>query len=126
MSGDVHVQFCERRWGKFLASTHLVITGSSKELLENKIKPAVIAFLKERGLSLSEEKTKITHINDGFNFLGFNLRKYKGKLLIKPAKENINIFLSKIRKTIKANATATTLNLIRILNPIMQGWGELL
>jgi len=101
-------------------------SGSSKELLENKIKPAVIAFLKERGLSLSEEKTKITHINDGFNFLGFNLRKYKGKLLIKPAKENINIFLSKIRKTIKANATATTLNLIRILNPIMQGWGELL
>ena len=101
-----------------------VITGSSKELLENKIKPAIIAFLKERGLSLSEEKTKITHINDGFNFLGFNLRKYKGKLLIKPAKESINAFLCKIRKTIKTNATATTLNLIRILNPIMQGWGN--
>jgi RNA-directed DNA polymerase len=59
-----------------------IITGSSKELLENKIKPAVIAFLKERGLSLSEEKTRITHINEGFNFLGFNLRKYKGKPLM--------------------------------------------
>jgi len=101
-----------------------VITGNSKEVLENKIKPALIAFLNERGLRLSEEKTKITHINEGFNFLGFNLRKYEGKLLIKPSKEGIKTFLDKIRQTIKSNATATTLNLIRILNPMIQGWGN--
>jgi RNA-directed DNA polymerase len=101
-----------------------IITGSSRELLEDKIKPAVIAFLNERSLSLSEEKTRITHINEGFDFLGFNLRKYHGKLLIKPSKEGVKAFLRKIRQTIKMNASATTLNLIRLLNPMIQGWGN--
>lgn len=60
-----------------------VITGATKEVLENKVMPVVVAFLKERGLELSIEKTKITHVDDGFDFLGFNVRKYKRKLLIK-------------------------------------------
>ena len=64
-----------------------IITGASKEVLETKVKPAVVAFLAERGLELSEEKTRITHIDDGFGFLGFNVRKYGGKLLIKPSKQ---------------------------------------
>jgi RNA-directed DNA polymerase len=65
-----------------------VITGTSQEVLLNEIKPQLIGFLQERGLTFSEEKTHITHINEGFDFLGFNLRKYKGKLLIKPSKSN--------------------------------------
>ena len=60
-----------------------VVTCASKEVLENDIKPLIADFLAVRGLTLSEEKTHITHINDGFDFLGFNHRKYKGKLLIK-------------------------------------------
>lgn len=48
-----------------------IITGTTKEVLENKVKPAVANFLRDRGLSLSEDKTKITHIDDGFDFLGF-------------------------------------------------------
>jgi RNA-directed DNA polymerase len=64
-----------------------VITGFSRELLENEVKPLVEAFLQERGLRLSPEKTLITHIDDGFDFLGQNVRKYKGKLLIKPARK---------------------------------------
>jgi RNA-directed DNA polymerase len=62
-----------------------IITGGTKELLENKVKPLVEEFLKERGLELSPEKTRISHISDGFNFLGKNIRKYKGKLFIKPS-----------------------------------------
>ncbi|MBF4364929.1 reverse transcriptase domain-containing protein, partial [Vibrio anguillarum] len=58
-----------------------VITGSSKDVLVNEVKPLIAGFLAERGLTLSEEKTKVTHIDDGFDFLGFNHRKYKGKLL---------------------------------------------
>jgi RNA-directed DNA polymerase len=73
-----------------------IITGKSKELLENEVKPLVEEFLKERGLELSEEKTKITHIEDGFDFLGQNVRKYKGKILIKPSKKNIKNFLEKV------------------------------
>jgi RNA-directed DNA polymerase len=54
-------------------------------------------FLKIRGLELSEEKTMITHIDDGFDFLGFNVRKYKGKLLIKPSKSSIKSIKAKVR-----------------------------
>jgi RNA-directed DNA polymerase len=101
-----------------------VITGATKEVLENKVIPAVVIFLKERGLELSIEKTKITHIDDGFDFLGFNVRKYKGKLLIKPSKENVKIFLDKIRVLIKTNATVKTEDLIQQLNPKVRGWAN--
>ena len=50
-------------------------------------------------------KTKITHIGDGFDFLGWNLRKYNGKLLIKPSKANIGALLAKLRELIKTNKT---------------------
>jgi RNA-directed DNA polymerase len=99
-----------------------IITGASKEVLETMVKPAVVAFFKERGLELSEEKTRITHINDGFDFLGFNVRKYEGKLLIKPAKQAIKSFLEDIRGTIKTNTTAKTEELIRQLNSKIRGW----
>jgi RNA-directed DNA polymerase len=101
-----------------------IITGASKEVLEMKVKPAVVAFLKERGLELSEEKTHITHIDDGFDFLGFNVRKYEGKLLIKPAKEAVQRFLENIRGLIKTNAAAKTVDLIRQLNRKIRGWAN--
>jgi RNA-directed DNA polymerase len=101
-----------------------IITGTSKEILEEKVKPAVAAFLQERGLELSPEKTKITHIEDGFDFLGFNLRKYKNKLLIKPSKKNIKAFLGKIRGIIKSNKMAKTEDLIQLLNPKIRGWAN--
>lgn len=101
-----------------------VITGATKEVLENKVMSTVVAFLKERGLELSVEKTLITHIDDGFDFLGFNVRKYKGKLLIKPSKGNIKVFLGKIRTLIKSNATIKTEELIRLLNPKIRGWAN--
>ena len=101
-----------------------IITGATKELLENKIKPVVKAFLNERGLNLSLEKTKISHIQDGFDFLGFNVRKYDQKLLIKPSKANIKGFLGNIRKTIKSKPNVKTEELICILNSRIRGWGN--
>jgi RNA-directed DNA polymerase len=101
-----------------------IITGVSKEVLEQKVKPVVTAFLKERGLELSPEKTHITHIEDGFDFLGFNVRKYKGKLLIKPSKKSIKAFLDNIREFTKSNKTTKTENLIRHLNPKVRGWAN--
>jgi RNA-directed DNA polymerase len=99
-----------------------IITGASKEVLELKVKPAVVSFLRERGLELSEEKTHITHIDDGFDFLGFNVRKYAGKLLIKPSKKAIQSFLERIREIIKASVTIKTEDLIRQLNSKLRGW----
>ena len=101
-----------------------VITGSSKELLESKVKPLVEKFLSARGLELSPEKTGITHIDKGFDFLGVNIRKYNGKLLIKPSKKNVKAFLDKVRNAIKDNKTAKQINLIKMLNPIIRGWAN--
>jgi RNA-directed DNA polymerase len=99
-----------------------IVTGYSKELLEQEIKPMIEEFMEKRGLMLSPEKTKITHIEEGFDFLGQNVRKYNGKLLIKPSKKNIKTFLEKVRTTIKENKTAKQENLIRLLNPMIVGW----
>jgi len=63
-----------------------IITGRSKELLEEEVKPLVEQFMRERGLELAQDKTSVTHIEDGFDFLGQHVRKYNGKLLIKPSK----------------------------------------
>jgi len=101
-----------------------IITGTSKEVLETKVKPVVEAFLQQRGLELSREKTKITHIDEGFDFLGANVRKYKGKCIIKPSKKSIKSFLANIRETIKSNPTAKTENLLRLLNPKIRGWAN--
>lgn len=81
-------------------------------------------FLKERGLKLSIEKTKITHIEAGFDFLGQNIRKYKGKLLIKPAKQKVKALLYKVREGVKRNAQLPTGKLIVQLNPIITGWAN--
>jgi RNA-directed DNA polymerase len=99
-----------------------IITRASKEVLETKVKPAVVAFPKERGLELSDEKTRITHIDDGFAFLGFNVRKYAGKLFIKPSKGTIKSFLDRIREIIKVNVATKTDDLIRQLNSKVRGW----
>ena len=101
-----------------------VITGNSKELLEHTIQPAVEEFLRERGLTLSPEKTRITRIEDGFNFLGQNPRKYKGKLLIKPARDNVKAFLVKVKETIRKFMAKKTGDMIRALNPKIRGWAN--
>ena len=92
------------------------ITGSSKKLLEREVKPLVEDFLAKRGLTLSVEKTRITHILDEFYFLGQNIRKYGKKLLIKPSHKNFSAFLDKVRAIVKGNKQAKQVDLIRQLN----------
>jgi RNA-directed DNA polymerase len=99
-----------------------IVTGSSKELLEREVKPLVEQFMRERGLELSQEKTTITPIEDGFDFLGQNVRKYHGKLLIKPAKKAVKAFLQRVRKIVKDNKQTTAGDLIGKLNPVIRGW----
>jgi RNA-directed DNA polymerase len=101
-----------------------IVTGASQEILVEKIKPAIETYLAVRGLELSPEKTHITHIDDGFDFLGQNLRKYNGKLITKPAKKSVRNVLSKIRGIIKSHKMAKTSNLIGLLNPVIRGWAN--
>jgi RNA-directed DNA polymerase len=99
-----------------------IITGGTKELLENEVKPLVEQFLRDRGLQLSPEKTCVTHIEKGFDFLGMNVRKYGGKLLIKPSKKNTHAFLEKVREMIRRNKSAEQKHLIKLLNAVIRGW----
>jgi RNA-directed DNA polymerase len=84
------------------------------------VKPLVEAFLKERGLERSPEKTVITHIADGLDFLGQHLRKYRGKLLIQPSAKSIKTVLRNVRAGIKGNKSAAAGSLICHLNPIIR------
>ena len=99
-----------------------IITGHSQELLEREVKPLVERFLQIRGLTLSPEKTRITHISKGFDFLGQNLRKYNGKLLVTPSRKNVHALLEKVRALIRANCAATQTDLIFALNRVLLGW----
>jgi RNA-directed DNA polymerase len=101
-----------------------VITGISKELLEERVKPVVEAFLAVRGLTLSPEKTKITHIKEGYDFLGQNIRRYDSKLLIKPSKKNVRTFLHEVRDLIKELRAAPQETVIAALNPLIDGWSR--
>lgn len=101
-----------------------VVTGATHAILTEQVQPAINDFLRERGLKLSESKTTISQIDDGFNFLGINIRKYKGKLITKPAKESIKVFLRDIRSIIKTNKNARTVNLLMLLNPKIRGWAN--
>ena len=101
-----------------------VVTGASKEVLETMVKPWVEAFLRERGLQLSGEKTKVVHIEQGFDFLGWNFRKYSEKLLIKPSKKNAQAFYGKVREIIASSLALPTVTLIKRLDPILRGWAR--
>lgn len=101
-----------------------VVFGRSKHLLETDIEPRIETFLAERGLTLSPEKTKVVDIEEGFDFLGQNIRKYRGKLLIKPAKKSVKALLHKIRSILKSHQHLSAGYLIAKLNPIIRGWAN--
>jgi RNA-directed DNA polymerase len=89
-----------------------IVTGISKAVLAQEVKPLIEQCMGERGLLLSHEKTVMTHRNDGFDFLGQKVRKYNGKLIIKPSRKNVSACLRKVRTLLKANTQATAGNLM--------------
>ena len=101
-----------------------IVTGATQELLEQKVKPALTAFLHQRGLELSEQKTVITHISKGFNFLGHTVRKFGDTLLTAPAKSNVKALREKIRLCVKSALGLTPEALLLKLNPLIRGWAN--
>lgn len=100
-----------------------LITGQSRQQMQA-IYAQLIPWLQARGLELNDQKTRIIAIEDGCNFLGFNLRHYHNKLLIKPQKEKVLQFCLKLGKTIKQMATARQESLIKVLNPVLRGFAN--
>jgi len=108
-----------------------IITAATKELLTDMVKPWVEQFLATRGVRLSQEKTQITHITEGFDFLGWNFRKYvpkspyrRTKLFTKPSKKNVSAFYRKVREIVKTSGALTQEELIGRLNPVLKGWAQ--
>lgn len=99
-----------------------IITGSTKALLENEVQPLVEQFLRDRGLQLSPEKTCVTPIEKGFDFLGQHFRKFSGTLLAQPSKKNTHAFLDKVRQIVRRQRGVSQTLLIRQLNPVLRGW----
>src|SRR5438067_2622703 len=92
----------------------------------------LVEWLKERGLTLSEEKTRIVHLTEGFDFLGFNIRHYPApqtsrtgwKLLIKPSKEAVKDLRKKLKDQWKKAQGSNVQTVLNKLNPIIRGWAN--
>jgi RNA-directed DNA polymerase len=116
--------------GQGRSKVHLVryaddflITGTSRALLHDQVQPLVAHFLKERGLMLSHEKTQITHVEQGVDFLGQNVRRYPcGQVLTKPSSQSVRTFLSQIQETIDNSGSLMAGELVQRLNQQIKGW----
>ncbi len=98
-----------------------IVTAKNQKTAEE-IQEKIKKFIFIRGLELSEEKTTITHVEYGFDFLGWNIRKINDKLLIKPSKDSCKTIANKIRAIIRKSRTITQDALIYAINPIIRGW----
>ncbi|MFI3249937.1 MAG: group II intron reverse transcriptase/maturase [Eubacteriales bacterium] len=99
-----------------------IVTAKTKEIAEE-AQELIREFLQSRGLELSEEKTLITHIDEGFDMLGWTFRKFKGKLIIKPSKKSIDSFVAGLSETVLGKGKAWTQDLlIEKLNQQIRGW----
>lgn len=101
-----------------------IITGKSKTILTKYVEPTVKKFLAKRGLALSEEKTRITHIKNGFSFLGQTFRKNGNTLHIKPQKEGVLALIRKVGTIIRKYTNAPVSILIKKLNELLRGWAN--
>ena len=86
------------------------------------VKARLAAWLAPRGLAFNEDKTRIVHADAGFDFLGFNVRRYDGKLLIKPSKAALRRIRERLRSEFKALRGANPAAVLRAINPIVRGW----
>jgi RNA-directed DNA polymerase len=120
-TGVIGVVYNKKKVNLLRYADDFIITANTRETAEE-VKGIVSRFLTERGLELSKEKTEITHINKGFDFLGWNFRKYGGKLLVKPSRKSIKTISIRIRERIRKGIMMKQSELIHSLNPLIRGW----
>lgn len=99
----------------------LIIMTRTRNAMRRMI-PRLANFMKQRGLTMKREKTRITTKRQGFNFLGFTIEQPRQKLYVKPQKERIKRFLDHLRMVIWSNKQMEQGKFIALLNPIIRGW----
>ncbi len=89
------------------------------------VKERLAVWLRPRGLSINEDKTRIVHLSEGFDFLGFNIRRYpNGKLLTKPSKAAVIRIRARLGQEVTRLNGANAQAVIGTLNPIIRGWAN--
>ena len=109
-----------------------VVFCESKEDAQEVMDQILPTWLADRGLSLSEEKTRIVHLLEGFDFLGFNIKHYHAprttrtgyKLLIKPSKKAIARKRQELREVWLRLRGQNLTTVLSYLNPIIRGWAN--
>src|SRR5499427_5917732 len=86
------------------------------------VKARLAAWLAPRGLAFNEDKTRIVTLDQGFDFLGFNIRQYRGRLLIKPSKAAVKRIRERLRAELRSLRGTNAQAVIARLNPIIRGW----
>jgi hypothetical protein len=86
------------------------------------VKARLAAWLAPRGLAFNEDKTRIVTLEEGFDFLGFTVRRYHGKLLIKPSKAAVRRIRERLRSEVRSLRGANAQAVIARLNPVVRGW----
>ena len=99
----------------------LVVSCHSRQEAEQ-VKARLAAWLAPRGLAFNEDKTRIITLDEGFDFLGFNVRRYRGKLLIKPSKAALQRIRERLRTELRSLRGTNAQAVIARLNPIIRGW----
>ena len=139
MSGDVQVRFCERLGVKFPRATHRVVTCRSAAEAHAAV-DAARRILKQLGVEVHPQKTRVVHVRDGFEFLGYKIKRGKRKLYLPeskirsqarqgalyayPKEKSVRRFMDRVRQRTKRKAPLNTEELIAELNPLVRGWGE--
>ena len=100
----------------------LVVCCHSRQDAEQ-VKARLAEWLEPRGLAFNEAKTRIVPVTEGFDFLGFNLRRYpNGKLLIKPSATAIKRFRDRLAKEFRALRGSNVAAVLAKIAPIVRGW----
>jgi RNA-directed DNA polymerase len=130
VSGDVHAGFCESRGVRFPPATHLVVmlTGTREQV--EAMKDEAAAVLAPMGLRLSEEKTVVTHIDQGFDFLGFHIQRKRKEgtqrrtVYTYPSKTALAAVKAKVRVLTQGNTNQSLADLLQRVNPVLRGWAN--
>ncbi len=120
---ETYIKATNPKLGVVRYADDFIVTAKDRESLET-AQNLIQAWMSTRGLELSAQKTVITSMEDGFDFLGFNSRHYNGKLLIKPSKKKVLTFCKRLGEEIKSLSSVEQEVLIKKLNPILRGFAN--
>jgi RNA-directed DNA polymerase len=113
----------QRTYSYIRYADDFVVTAKAREDIEALL-PTLADWLRERGLELNLDKTRIVHITEGFDFLGFHIQQFNGKCIITPQKAKVLAFLQTIGAWLKAHPHLPPAAVIAYLNPRLRGWGN--